>query len=277
MLDRVVRQLRCPVCGSGFIADAGGVSCAAGHRFDSSAQGYLNLLSHRSRRFGDTAEMVAARARFLGSGHYGRLAAAIAALAQANAAPDDLILEAGAGTAWYLARVLDALPRAVGLAVDSSKYAVRRAAKAHPRVNAIVADVWDRLPVAGEAAGLTLNIFAPRQPVELHRTLRRSGALLVVTPRPHHLAELRGVVQLLDIDPRKESRLAAGLGPYFQTGAAESLEWQMHLAKADVAALVAMGPSARHLDPGAVENRIAGLTDPVIVTAAVTIQAFHRV
>ena len=43
------------------------------------------------------------------------------------------------------------MPDYLGLAVDLSKYAARRAAKVHARVDSIVGDVWDRLPIAEEA------------------------------------------------------------------------------------------------------------------------------
>ena len=44
--------------------------------------------------------------------------------------------------------VLAALPDAVGLALDVSKPALRRAARAHPRAAAALADTWQRLPLA---------------------------------------------------------------------------------------------------------------------------------
>src|SRR5688572_30940209 len=43
--------------------------------------------------------------------------------------PPGCILDLGAGTGWYLARVLDRLPGRIGLALDLSKHALRRAAR----------------------------------------------------------------------------------------------------------------------------------------------------
>jgi 23S rRNA (guanine745-N1)-methyltransferase len=51
MHAHVIEQLRCPICETGFRPVEGGVICGAGHRFDFARQGYLNLLSHRSRSF----------------------------------------------------------------------------------------------------------------------------------------------------------------------------------------------------------------------------------
>jgi 23S rRNA (guanine745-N1)-methyltransferase len=93
--------------------------------------------------------MVGARAEFLGAGHYLPLANALAELSLDHAAGARFILEAGAGTGYYIASVLDALPKSLGLAIDLSKYAVRRAAKAHSRLSAAVADIWEGLPTQG--------------------------------------------------------------------------------------------------------------------------------
>jgi hypothetical protein len=42
--------LRCPLCKSGFTAAAGALVCRNGHSFDLAREGYVNLLSGRSRR-----------------------------------------------------------------------------------------------------------------------------------------------------------------------------------------------------------------------------------
>ena len=91
--------------------------------------------------------MVGARAEFLGAGHYLPLANVLVELSKNYAVEARLIVEGGAGTGYYIASVLDALPRSLGLAIDLSKYAARRAAKAHGRLNAAVADIWERLPL----------------------------------------------------------------------------------------------------------------------------------
>ena len=53
--------------------------CGEGHSFDVARQGYLSLLAGEGTpHAGDTAEMVAARERFLGAGHFEPLAEALA-------------------------------------------------------------------------------------------------------------------------------------------------------------------------------------------------------
>ena len=62
--------------------------------------------------------------------------------------------------------------RAQGLAFDVTKPALRRAARAHPRVGAVLADTWGPLPLADGSADVLLNVFAPRNGPEMRRVLR---------------------------------------------------------------------------------------------------------
>src|SRR5690606_6340959 len=88
----------------------------------------------------------------------------------ASGADRPLIVDAGAGTGHLLARVLDrAGPHAVGLALDISKHAIKRAARAHPRIGAVVADVWRPIPIRDGRAALVMNAFAPRNGPEFAR------------------------------------------------------------------------------------------------------------
>jgi len=221
--------------------------------------------------------MVAARAHFLSAGHYALLADAVTTLASSHAASHGLIPEVGAGTAYYLAQCLDRLPGRHGLAVDLSKHAARRAARAQTRIAAVVADIWSRIPLAQSSVTMALDVFAPRNPRELRRTLRDDGALLVVTPALSHLAELRQPLALLDIDRRKEDRLADAFAPFFRCHAEESLTWRMELERDDVTSLAAMLPSARHTDVRAVAHRVATLSFSTSVTGAVMLRIYRPI
>jgi 23S rRNA (guanine745-N1)-methyltransferase len=283
MLDDVVGLLACPQCGAPLDRAGPVLRCPAGHAFDIARQGYVSLLPPGARApAGDSAAMVAARADFLAAGHYRGLAAELAAAARDVLAGDVLdgaqvpgcVLEVGAGTGYYLAAVLDGLPGRAGLALDASKFALRRAARAHPRIGAVGADAWRRLPVADAAAAVVLDVFAPRRGAELHRVLHPGGALLVVTPNPGHLGELAGPLGLLSVDPRKEERLDATLGPSFTLLRQRRHDAVLPLSHADVAAVAGMGPSARHADPAALARRIGELPASVPVTLSVTLSVF---
>ena len=180
----------------------------------------------------------------------------------------------GAGTGHYLARVLDALPERIGLALDSSAPALRRAARAHPRAAAVGADVWRDLPLRDGAAALILSVFAPRNAAEMARVLAPGGALLAVTPTTRHLFELVGPLGLLSVPEDKSDRLDEQLGPHFALDERRSVEHAMFLAREEAAQVVRMGPSAWHVDEQTVAERLALLPDPLTVTASVTLSRY---
>jgi 23S rRNA (guanine745-N1)-methyltransferase len=270
MNRNVLPYLRCPNCALELTEAAGALRCPRGHSFDVARQGYVNLSAGRVTHAGDTADMVADRAGFLSAGHFAFISTALA-----SAVPDaHLVVDAGAGTGHHLGAVLDAHQDAVGLALDVSKPAVRRAARAHPRAAAALCDTWQRLPVADGAAGAVLDVFAPRNGAEFHRVLRAGGALLVVTPTAEHLAELVGSLGLLNVDAEKPDRVAASLSTWFVQVDEQRLERSLRLTHAEVRALVGMGPSAWHTDPQALAARVAALPAPTAVTASVHLRRF---
>jgi 23S rRNA (guanine745-N1)-methyltransferase len=129
--------------------------------------------------------MVAAREHFLGRGYYRPLAESVRSLAGQGDGPGrGLVVDLAGGTGYYLAEILEALPRRNGLCIDLSLPALRRAARAHPRGAALAADVWQRLPLAARSAALVLSVFGPRNPAEIDRILTPDGALIIAAPVP---------------------------------------------------------------------------------------------
>ena len=272
--------LVCPHCRGDLALGEQTLRCAAGHCYDIARQGYANLLPGDAHTgTGDTALMVAARGAFLAAGHY---APACDALAEAAAtelsrvSAGGCVADLGAGTGHYLSAVLDRVPDRPGIALDISKYALRRAARAHPRVGAVVCDTWRRLPLRDASAALVLNVFAPRNGPEIQRVLRPGGALLVVTPAACHLQELVTPLGLLSVDGDKDRRIAEKLGPYLLPEERREVRWTLLLSRAQVGAVVGMGPSAWHIDAEQLAGRLALLPDPVEVTAAVTVAMYRR-
>jgi 23S rRNA (guanine745-N1)-methyltransferase len=245
--------------------------CVGGHSFDIARQGYVNLVPGP----GDAAAMVEAREAFLQAGHYRRLSEALAGEAAAVGA-EGAVLDIGAGTGHHLARVLDAVPERIGLALDASSAALRRAARAHPRAAAIGADAWRDLPVQDGVAALILSVFAPRNAPEMARVLAPAGALLALTPTTRHLYELVGALGLLSVPEDKQDRLDAQLTPEFELSERRALEHAMFLNREEAAQLVRMGPSAWHVDEHTVAERLAALPDPLTVTASVTLSRYVR-
>ncbi|MEW2608661.1 putative RNA methyltransferase [Streptomyces sp. NPDC047880] len=276
--DRLLSVLTCPLCPSALEHTAGALRCAGRHTFDIARHGYVSLLTgHRRAPSADSPGMVRSRAAFLGAGHFGPLARTLARLATQLAPPDGTVLDAGAGTGHYLAAVLDALPEALGLGLDSSAAALRMAARSHPRAAAAGWDVWRPWPVRTGCADLVLNVFAPRNGPEFHRVLAPDGTLLVVTPTVRHLRELRGPVGLLAVDPRKEERLRRSLDALFRLDRTEPLEYPMRLSADDAACLVAMSPTAHHLTAAQLGDRVRRLGTPVPVTASFAVSVYRPV
>jgi 23S rRNA (guanine745-N1)-methyltransferase len=121
---------------------------------------------------------------------------------------------------------------------------------------------------------VALNTFAPRNGPELARVVRPGGTLVVATAAAGHLRELRGF-HSLSIHPDKDAVLRRQLGSSFQDLGTRSIEWQLTLTSAEAANVLRMGPTARHLRPGALE-RLEASPGPVIVTAAAEVRAFRR-
>lgn len=308
-LAAVADVLACPECGHRVQPQRGALHCADGHSFDIARQGYVSLLTGASTKMtGDTAAMLDARGAFQYSGHFATIAeAVIAALRTAgiaatpaatsepfaasgnNESPsvdppganqhqtgppsNEILLDVGAGTGYYLSHVLDALPTARGIALDVSKAAGRRGARAHPRAASVVADAWRGLPVRDATLDAALSIFAPRNPSAVAAALRSDGCYVVVTPTPDHLAELIEPLGMVQVDPDKERRLDSAMSGYFDTAERHVVEYPMRLRHADITRIVAMGPSAHH--PAGEETTIAGLPDPFEVTASVTVGTYR--
>jgi 23S rRNA (guanine745-N1)-methyltransferase len=258
-LDLVLPVLLCPVCGEGLSRADAGLSCRDGHSFDIARQGYASLIAGVRPTSGDDAPMVAARRRVLGTGIYAPIVAEVVRLATDPVPPPSTVLDAGCGTGDYLAAAIDALPTARGLGLDSSTYALRAAAGAHPRAAAIACDLFGPIPVASASVDLVLDVFAPRNPAEFRRVLRPDGILVVTRPTDGHLAQLRRQIEgMVGIDPAKEERLTRTLDPHFEAMCTVATEYTARLTSEEAADLVLMTPSARHLTSDDLEVDPAG-------------------
>jgi 23S rRNA (guanine745-N1)-methyltransferase len=262
--------LRCPLCGEqltvrSFAGEGSrqALVCGAGHSFDAARQGYYNLLVGKGTVFeADSADMVAARFNFLDAGHYRPLAEAVAAAvaARVSAGTPFTVLDSGTGTGHYLRVVLDDVRRVsddvTAVALDISKFALRRAARLNPEAVNLACDVWQPLPVADAAVDVVTVIFAPRNASEFARIIRPDGRLVVVTPRPGHLASLAALAGMLSIEDQKDARLAESLAPYFLPESARDVDIRLMLTPTEMADLAYMGPAGHHLDREALAAKL---------------------
>ncbi|MER5514179.1 methyltransferase domain-containing protein [Streptomyces sp. NPDC002763] len=273
-LELSLGLLRCPTCRTRPLhPGCGALRCPVGHTFDVARQGYAGLLTGARATSGDDAAMVQARSRFLSTGAYAPIRNVGARLAAGAVVEQAAVVDVGCGTGYYLAGVLDRLPGAHGLGLDTSVRALRSAARAHDRAAAVAWDVFRPFPLADGVADVVLDVFAPRNPAEFHRVLRPTGRLIVVRPTERHLAELRDrLPAMITIDPAKEQRLHRALDPFFEGTVTEHVEYTASLTRLDALDLVAMTPSARHVSRADLDD--GGLL-PDEVTVSVLATAYQ--
>ena len=275
-LASIAERLRCPVCLEPLAAAAGALICRHGHGYDVARHGYVTLQARSGRvASGDSAGMVAARLAVQEAGHFDRLTVALAEEARTVARSGvSVILDVGAGTGHHLAGVLETVPQARGIAVDASRDASRRAARAHPRIAAVRADVWQQIPLADASAELAFSVFAPRNGAELARVVRPGGTLVVVTPALDHLHEL-AALHTVSVDPVKAQRLHRQLIHGFRPSGVRRVVWTLTLTRHETEAVLSMGPAGLHLRPD-LAGRLDALREPVMVTASVDLRTFQR-
>lgn len=182
---------KCPVCGSALRDEAQAMVCVQGHNFDKAASGYVNLMpsgGKRGKLHGDSPEMVAARRRFLQTGAFSCLRAALAEEAARLAGCDSVFVDAGCGEGYYTQGLQGRFSQVIG--VDVSKDAVRRAAKAAKNNRYCVASIF-HLPFFDESVDLLTSVFAPYSAEEFRRVLVPQGFVLAVVPGRSHLWELK--------------------------------------------------------------------------------------
>lgn len=269
-LSAVAGWLCCPTClrrtGRRETLQLSGttLSCASGHSLDVARQGHVTMIASPPGANADTAQMVAARTRALNSG----LLDDVDRVLVRRLAASRRILEAGAGTGHHLSQVLDAAPEAHGLAADISVAAIRHAARAHPRMGAIVADTWAGLPVRDGAVDAVLCVFAPRNRDDFARILAPGGLLVVATPLPEHLAELRRATGMIGIQADKHHEVLRALSGAFSPIARDVVRRRRTLSPELAADAVLMGPSAHH-------DAHPDLSAPIDVTVAVEVTTFR--
>lgn len=279
--------LLCPVCGLELVLSTrkngrtAGLLCEEGHRYDAARQGHVSLLSGKGSRFQeDTPDMVASRERWLGTGHYAPLTAALSELAVAHAPRTEvMLLDTGSGTGHYTGAVLDALeatgraPRAIDM--DLSRAGAQRAAR-DPRVLSLVWDTWTLWPVAARSVDVLLDVFAPRNPAEFARVVRPGGVALVAIPQPGHLAELEDAAGLLSIDERKEDRLAEAFASGWEEAERIEVNSTIEVDLESAADLAHMGPAGHHHSRTEILERMRTGPARRTVSTRCVVQAYRR-
>lgn len=258
----------------------------SGHSFDVAKQGYVTLVAGAGLKHkGDDMDMVNAREAYLATGHFAPFVESVTGAVQdaldagsLSASTPASLLEVGAGTGYYLAHTLDSIEGARGVGLDISPHAAKHLAKCHPRVGAVVADVWQRLPIRDESIDAISVVFAPRNPSEFQRVLAPGGQVIVLTPGAGHLDELRNPLGIIGVEEGKVDRMYKQAEGYLEQAADPvDISFPIQLDKADIAAQVGMSPSARHISADELAERMAALPPTLTVTARARLDRLRAV
>lgn len=288
MLSHIIDVLADPIDGTPLQGadDFTRLVSESGHSYDVARQGYVTLAGGAGLRYsGDDAEMIAERETFLTGGHFAPFVEAtsdaVHDVLDAGDVADDakpVICEIGAGTGYYLSHTLDSVAGSRGIGVDVSVHAAKHLAKCHPRVGAVVADAWARLPIQSDSVDAITVIFAPRNAAEFARILKPRGQVIVLTPETGHLAELRAPLGIIEVEEGKVDRMIEqAAGHLQQVGESELVEFEMMLDQRSIQNQIGMSPSARHIKPEALAARIQALPEQMKVTARARITRLERI
>lgn len=286
MIADVADLLADPVDLSDLTLEGTTLRTVSGAYYDIAPEGYVTLAGGLGLRYGgDNSQMIQARETFLSRGHFAPFVEAVTSTVQDvlddAGVPDDCqpaLLEVGAGTGYYLSHMLDAVEGARGIGLDVSIPAAKRLASCHPRVGAVIADAWAKLPVKSNSIDAIAVVFAPRNASEFARVLKPRGEVVVLTADTGHLDELREPLGIIGVEPGKAERMIAQASGHLRpVGEPETVEFRMSLNQESIASQIGMSPSARHIHPDILSERIARLPQNMEVTARGTITRLAKV
>lgn len=197
--------LLCPVCKGEMVKvpAARNFKCEHGHTYDIAKEGYVNLLlsnQKKSKNPGDSKDMVAARKDFLSKGYYHPVSNKINETIERFIPKDKSawsILDLGCGEGYYSQHLKKQLNKNditidyYGL--DISKEAVRQASKVNKDGIWIVGNNYS-IPIPNQSLDCIFSVFSPYNLEECSRVLKKDGILLIVSPRPNHLIEMKSII-----------------------------------------------------------------------------------
>lgn len=244
----------CPLCSEPLALIERTYRCSHSHSFDLAKEGYINLLpvQHKgSKDPGDNKEMMIARRQFLDAGHYQPLREKVATLLnehiqqiekkeiKENPSPQNSVLDIGCGEGYYTAFFAKEPNVSICHGLDISKSMIRSAAKRYKNTHFLVASS-QRLPFSDASLDAITRIYAPCDPLELNRTLKKGGIFITVTPAARHLYQLK---EKIYNEVRLHESTAENL-PQFRLIDENRLSYTMRLNSQDAMTLLQMTPFA---------------------------------
>jgi len=242
---------KCPNCGLGLVQleTVPSFSCENNHNFDLAKEVYLNLhlaQHRRSRKPGDSDQMVRSRQRFLNAGYYSPLAEAI--VGQLGNIPENQrLLDIGCGEGYYLEQIYQANKSLQLVGLDISKTAVRLTAKR--KLNAQLAvDSAFNISLFDSGIDSAISVFSPISAAEASRVIKPSGTLIMIGPGESHLRGL--TAQIYDKTMARKGNFEA-LDSNHQFTLLKQIEVleEMHIEGTAIADLLHMTPYYWHAKP----------------------------
>ncbi|MDO6834765.1 methyltransferase domain-containing protein [Pseudoalteromonas carrageenovora] len=236
-------QYQCPLCNQTLIKTDSMLRCTNNHSFDFAKEGYVNLLpvqQKNSKQPGDSLEMVQARRAFLETGHYSFLQQSLSNTISNISA--NTVVDLGCGEGFYTQAIANKTNAQV-YGVDISKSAVKYAAKRYPNCHFSVASI-SQAPFKNEFSDVLVSVFAPLFELELARLANENTILVVVSPGPWHLKELKSYIYS-NINEHTEITTPKG----FEKSAQSLLTETVTLGVTDIKNLIMMTPFAWKFRP----------------------------
>ncbi|WP_028835844.1 MULTISPECIES: 23S rRNA (guanine(745)-N(1))-methyltransferase [unclassified Pseudoalteromonas] len=233
----------CPICKLPLALNEKTLRCDNNHSFDFAKEGYVNLLpvqNKNSKQPGDSLEMVQARRSFLEQSHYAFLQTALANLVKPLNA--NIVIDLGCGEGFYTHAIANNTQATV-YGVDISKSAVKYAAKRYKQCQFSVASI-SHAPFNDHLADVLISVFAPLFDDELSRLVKEDGCLVVASPGPMHLKELKKYIYNT---VNEHTEVATPTG--FKQSSQQLITEQVSLTFSDVRNLIMMTPFAWKFRP----------------------------
>ncbi|ENX09101.1 methyltransferase [Acinetobacter courvalinii] len=263
--------LMCPVCRQSLNLVENSWRCEQGHHYDVAKQGYVNLhvVQHKhSKSPGDTPESVLARREFLQAGFYQPLQQAVVEMLQQL--QPEAVLDIGCGEGYYTSAMQAQTKQCIG--VDIAKTAVQRAAKLNAKVTWVVG-TGATLPVQDHCIDLCTSLFSPIPQDEIMRVLQQDGYLIVVTPAPRHLYDLRAAL-FEQVNLHEPQKFVEQLEAQFELKQEQVVESVMSLDQQALKNLIAMTPYAYKANPE--RRKLLEQSPKFAATAAFQIYLFQK-
>jgi 23S rRNA (guanine745-N1)-methyltransferase len=253
------------------------LKCVTGHSFDIARQGYVNLLTNKTFiKNADTAVMIDARQHMHARPFFQDLARQISDICVevSQSSPASTIVEPGGGSGFYANGVIGRVDAVRAVSFDISVHAAKVCAQQSERVAAVVADVWQKWPVADDSADVVLSVFSPRNFMETERVLKTGAVLIVVTPEEDHFVEIRTKFNALGIQNHKNEKIAASLENFTNIHQLVHKSTEL-LDGSDMFNSLISGPNGHHI--ATADTQMFTNIEPIHVTHCVNISVWKLV